>query len=316
MSMLEIHRSALMEVIVPYHYFLTQQKQYKHKLFGFVEGKDDPSYYQSHIDAIIDADKWDVVLIEAGDPKGNRDRVLKLLDIIDWNRFSPKQTAFFIDRDLSDFFPKQKVEKSNLYITDYYSIENNIISTYTLKRALREIYNVNLTEKEFAIVGSLFNKGLNLVCETVKIISCYYIALRREKHSVAFGDIDIGKICNINNCEVNVISENDMKAYLGAKWHVNCDEICLSGIDAEFNYYNKGFSCIRGKYLIWYFIKFINSFCACCDKVISSMDKPITGCRDLSEQYAIMDLGVRSKTPTSLKAFIASTYLSFISENT
>ncbi|MEG1105068.1 MAG: hypothetical protein RSD78_09540, partial [Oscillospiraceae bacterium] len=58
-----------------------------------------------------------------------------------------------------------------------------------------------------------------------------------------------------------------------------------------------------------------NSFCACCDKIISSVDKPIMGCRELNEQYAITDLGVRSKIPTSLKEFVENTYLSFISEN-
>lgn len=316
MSMLQIHRSALTEIIVPYHSFLTQQAKCKRKLFGFVEGKDDPSYYQGHIQSIINNDEWEVVLIEAGFPKGNRDRVLLLLNAIDWNRFSSKQTTFFVDRDLSDFFPDQQIEKANLYITDYYSIENNIVSIYTLKRVLREMYNVNLLESEFEIIIKLFNEGLDLICKAVQKISCYYIALRKSGQSTSFGDIDISKIINIDNCEAKIVTNEELIEYLENKWHVCCSEIDLSEMEIEFNRYNENARCIRGKYLIWYFVKFINSFCGCCNNLIPSMDKPITGVRELTEQYAVIDLSARSKTPESLKTFITNTYQQYISENT
>lgn len=314
MSMLEIHRSALMEIIVPYHHFLTQQSKYRKKLFGFVEGKDDPAYYQTHIAPLIN-DEWDIVLIEAGAPKGNRTRVLSLLDTIDWNRFSPMQTVFFIDRDLSDFFPDLNVEKDNLYMTDYYSIENSIVSVYTLKRTLRELYNVNLFEEEFSIVQKLFNEGLIILCSVIEKISCYYIALRKLGKTPSFADIDIGELCKVNNCKVTVKPDETVIEHLREKWHFNSDEIDLSQIIIEYSHYNQNLRCVRGKYLMWYFVKFINCFRGCCYDHIPRMDKPITGVRDLSESYAIVDLSARSKTPESLKHFIANTYQQYIYEN-
>lgn len=315
MSMLEIHRSALSEIIVPYHHFLSQQKKYRKKLFGFVEGKDDPAYYQTHIEPLINNDEWEIVLIEAGAPKGNRNRVLLLLNAIDWNRFSSKQTVCFVDRDLSDFFPDLKVEKDNLYVTDNYSIENEIVSIYTLKRILRELYNVNLFEEEFLILKNLFNEGLDLFCRVIRKISCCYIALRRLGETPNFGDVDIGDICNITDCKLIALTDEAIIDHLSKKWHFKCDEIDMSLIEIEFNNFNQNLRCIRGKYLMWYFIKFINCFCNSCNNYIPSMDKPIVGIRELSETYAIVDLSARSKTPESLKAFVANTYQQYIIEN-
>jgi hypothetical protein len=65
---------------------------------------------------------------------------------------------------------------------------------------------------------------------------------------------------------------------------------------------------------MWYFVKFINSFCCACNEIIRRMDKPITKYRELSEKYAIQDLGPRSKTPVSLSQFINRTYMAYIKE--
>lgn len=312
MSMIEIHKSALEELIVPYHHFLTQQKKNSKKLFGFVEGKDDPSYYQTLIDPMISDSSWNICLIESGDKKGNRDKVIKLLDIIDWNHYSRKQTIFFIDRDLSDFFPESIIEHDNLYITDNYSIENNIVNLYSLKRIIREFYNINLQDSEFLIIENLFNDGFKIISNVIKEICCNYIALRRLGKKPCFNDIKLSDFCRVENCIVKIVSEEEIKEYLANKWQYGT--IDLHQVYDEFDTHNKNYRCIRGKYLMWYFVNFINSFCKCADKIIPSIDLPISITRELTEKHAIMDLSSRSKIPESLRLFISKTYLEYISE--
>ncbi|WP_347491231.1 DUF4435 domain-containing protein [Desulfoscipio sp. XC116] len=313
MSMLEIQRSALEEVIVPYHTFLMSQSKSKKRLYGFVEGKDDPSYYQGRIISQIRNDEWEVILIEAGHPKGNKNRVLRLLNIIDWNRFSPKQTTFFVDRDLSDFLDDLP-QNDNLYITDEYSIENNIVTVHTLKRALIELFNIHLVDYEFDIVVKFFEQGIQKIAYVAEIITCYYLFLRKKGLTPSLGDIDISEIIRVNKCIVDVKSLEAIKRYIKTKWCYDYDELCIKEIQEDFSEKNKGYKYVRGKYLMWYFIKFINSFCCTCNEIIPSMDKPITGYRELSEKYAIQDLGPRSKTPCSLNEFIERTYMYYIKE--
>ncbi|HCJ58853.1 MAG TPA: hypothetical protein DHV55_17000 [Clostridiaceae bacterium] len=313
MSMLEIQRSALEEVIVPYHTFLLSQSKSQKRLFGFVEGKNDPAYYQGRIISQLRNDEWEVILIEAGHPKGNKSRVLRLLNIIDWNRFSPKQTAFFIDRDLSDFLDKLP-QNDNLYVTDEYSIENNIVTVYTLKRVLIELFSVRLVDYEFDIVVKLFEQGIQKIASAVEIITCHYLYLRKKGLTPSFSDVDFSEIVQVNKCIVDVKPFEVIKGYIETKWCYDYDESGINEIQEDFSERNKGYKYVRGKYLIWYFVKFVNSFCCACNEIIPSMDKPITGCRELSEKYAIQDLGPRSEMPCSLSQFIERTYIAYINE--
>ncbi|MEG0093957.1 MAG: DUF4435 domain-containing protein [Bacilli bacterium] len=312
MSMVEIHKSALEELIVPYHHFLLQHKRSLKQLFGFVEGKDDPSYYQTLIEPMIPDSSWNVCLIESGDKNGNRDKVIKLLNLIDWNHYSRKQTIFFIDRDLSDFFPEPNINHDNLYITDCYSIENNIVTLHSLKRIIREFYNINLQDSEFSIIKNLFNDGLEIMSNVIKEICCNYIALRRLGAKPCFNDIKLNDLCQVKNCKVSIVSNEEVKKHLTDKWQF--EPIDLRQIYDEFDTYNVNYRCLRGKYLMWYFVNFINSFCRCADELIPSINSPIKVTRVLTEKEAIIDLSARSRIPESLKLFITNTYLNYISE--
>ncbi len=314
MSMLQIHRSALEEVIVPYHNFLLAQQKSKKQLFGFVEGEDDPSYYQTHIDSIISNEDWEVNLIEAGYPKGNKKRVLQLINIIDWNRYSSKQTVFFVDRDLSDFFDEIS-NYENLYVTDYYSIENNIVSVYTLRRVLKELFHVHFIDYEFNIVKELFEEGIRRVDSVVEIMTCWYILLRKQGKKPVFDDIQLNKLCEVNKCKVVTKKTNEIEYYIKNKWNYDYTGLDIADILSIFQAKNENSGCIRGKYIMWFFVEFINSFCANCNEIIPSMDKPITGFRELSLQYAVKDIGTRSKTPISLNLFIEKTFLAYIAEH-
>lgn len=313
--MLEIHRSALEKVIVPYHFFLISQNKTKKQLFGFVEGKDDPSYYQTHIDSIISDSDWEVILIEAGKPKGNRKQVLDLLNVIDWNMYSPKQTVFLIDRDLSDFIDDiPKPNNDNVYITDSYSIENNIVTFYTLKRVLKELYHMNLTTNEYSVVKEIFDNGLKKVETVVSYITCWYILLIQNGEKPSFGDLDIEKLCEIRECKTFIKENCEIDSYLRSRWRYDYSELNIDDMLIQFTKKNRNYSCIRGKYLIWYFVKFINSFCCCCNRIIPSIEKSVAGVRELNLQYAVIDTGTRSITPSSLKEFIQKTFMQYIKE--
>lgn len=314
MSMIEIHRSALEEIIIPYNEFLRAQDFSKKQIFGFVEGKDDPSFYQGHIENCICLDGWIVKLIEAGNKKGNKERVLRLLNVIDWNRYSKKQVLFFVDRDLSEFLNEQIPVSENLYLTDMYSIENYVVSISTLRRVLRELYNVMLQEYEFEIIAGLFQKGLNSLRELMTIITSWYIYLYRNGKKPIFDDIIMDDLVNIDHCQF-IMKQIDVNKYLEIKWGFEMKGIDISSVVKEFNEKNGPILYIRGKNLMWFFINFINSFCRNCVEIIPSINVPIKGVRELNTKDSIKDLGPRTKIPQTLKEFIDKTCLAYIREN-
>lgn len=141
MSMLDVHSRALEQASGPYHEFLLSYKASRPIVYGFVEGREDPSFYRGFIESAL-PDGWSVRLIRSG----NRDSVLSVLAEMPWDWFSAERVCFFIDRDLSDFLPGTTTIAQNLYITDNYSIENDLVNSHVLERALEEIFGVTALE--------------------------------------------------------------------------------------------------------------------------------------------------------------------------
>lgn len=313
--MIEIHRSALEEVIVPYSEFLRAQLNTKKRLFGFIEGKDDYAYYNHHILHTINNDDWELILIESGFPNGNKDRVLRLLKLIDWNNYSCKQTAFFIDKDLNDFCGTCiDDDYINLYITDNYSIENDIVTIHTLKRALLELFGLSFTDDEFDVISNLFSKGLKDLSLLINIISSFYIYFKKNKKDVIFDKINLKDLVNINKCEVKTASRKIIVNYVKEKWPYDYDELNFKKIYKDFSKKNTTYKHTRGKFIMWYFINFIKSLCDNYNNIIPRTQKKLTRGRDLCPKNAIIDLAPRSRTPQSLNSFVNATYLSYIQE--
>lgn len=120
-SMLEVHDRALEEVDKAYHQFLLIYRKNARRVYGFVEGKEDPVFYRQLIENQL-PEGWSIKLI----PTGNKKKVLHSFQSINWDNFSKKRVCFFIDRDLDDFLGSSQQVETNIYITDGYSIENSV----------------------------------------------------------------------------------------------------------------------------------------------------------------------------------------------
>ena len=309
--MIQVHRTALEEVVIPYHEYLTSFKE--NRLFGFVEGKDDISYYLSKIAVVVDDANWDIKIIEAGYPKGNKEKLFRLLDLIDWNKHSRKGTVFFADRDVDDLLGIDIPKADNLYITDKYAIENDVVSFDTLKRVLTELYQVQLTDAEYAALEARFNRSLSLMCETIATIMVWYIVLYEQKHTVAYNSINLKDFCTIKECKL-IVDNSKLNSCLSKQWCFNPVEYetIFDEVKFLFDEANQSNRCIRGKYLKWFFIKFIESFRSDCSSIIPRLVPPITG-RQLDDSGFICDVCPRSLTPSSLVAFLERTHLAYIS---
>ena len=145
-------------------------------VYGIIEGKEDPMFYRGLIEHKL-PEGWEVELI----PAGRKDNVLKVLAIFNWERFSRKRICFFVDRDLSDFLQESSMAPVNLYITDNYSIENNVANYDVLKRLLEEILNINnLNSQEEDAIKQRFLSALVFFQEAMLLIMVQVILWKRN----------------------------------------------------------------------------------------------------------------------------------------
>lgn len=150
----ELHRKALAEGTGAYHDFISTYSKRAFLLYGFVEGKDDPSYYRGIVDR-IKPDYWSIKLITAGSKR----KVYELYKKIDWRRHNRKRVCFFVDCDLAELLPEKWPEADNIFVTANYSIENYFASKSICDRTLSEIYALcGVNDAEFAAVLELFEE--------------------------------------------------------------------------------------------------------------------------------------------------------------
>ena len=120
-SFIEVHEQALAEVDEAYHTFLLLYSASNKCVYGFCEGKDDPTFYQSLIESKL-PNHWKVKII----PAGGKKKVIQAYHAFNWVRLNKEEICFYIDRDLDDYLGQRQQPENNVYITDDYSIENSI----------------------------------------------------------------------------------------------------------------------------------------------------------------------------------------------
>jgi hypothetical protein len=108
-DMLKVLSEAINDVNEGYHEFLLMYKKDAQCVYGFVEGKDDPSFYECLIEHQL-PEEWSITLI----PSGNKKNVLDSFQRFNWNIFSKKRICFFIDRDLQDFLNSSQPLGTNI----------------------------------------------------------------------------------------------------------------------------------------------------------------------------------------------------------
>lgn len=188
-----------------------------------------------------------------------------------------------------------------------------MVSQYTLRRVLIELYNVSPQEYELEIIEKLFEEGLNSIIELTSLIISWYLYFRKNDLKLDLDGINMNDFVEIDCCKIK-LKPIDFEVYVKEKWSVEAKSEDIEEILKDFKTKNISNKLIRGKNLMWYFVNFINCFCKKCDQIIPSMQVPIAGCRELNIKDAIKDLGQRTRIPQSLKEFLDRTCLTFVRE--
>ena len=165
--------------------------------YCIVEGPTDVAFYSQYFNSLYDRIK--VIPVEKVDGKMNCKLVKEYLDYFNHTLEAKKhQFLFFIDRDFGSFVSNPNIPSNygcgifdvdnnpdNLYVTDYYSIENSIFTKETIKKIYSSDFKklkigkdkvddkediVNLIADIYDVQLKKFEKGL--VCVTALLIYC------------------------------------------------------------------------------------------------------------------------------------------------
>lgn len=299
--------------------FLSMLQKYKiddTTIYGYVEGEEDITFYQHLIDPLLPED-MEIIINKVGylEVKGGKAKVVAIYNGIDWSLYSKNRILFFVDRDLSNIISDTTPTDVNIYVTDYYSIENHTATSRVLIRLLKEIYGLDILKPDqLAEIGERFNSQKENFCKEMSEIMANIILWKNSGvDRPQYNNINIDKLLSIdNNLEVkHKLSEDDfIKAIYNqskvdlATHYNNKKEIAT--LKNEFISSNNHLYFTRGKYMTWYLKEFIRSL---------SQNLIVLGYLNASTKYKqkqidgnsfLIEALVICKVPMSLKYFIES----------
>lgn len=313
MNMLDIHKAARESPLAPYHEFISSYGKKAKFVYGFVEGKDDLSFYTGFIDQIIPQD-WSVKLL----PVGNKEKATKLYSEIDWDHYSRNRIVFFLDRDLSDFLHEEIPDEMNIYVTDGYSIENDIVNRSTFERIVMEVCGlIDLKTYDREKLLNLFDEQLLIFLRAMIPIMARIIYWKRNGKKPSLDNIRMKHLFRIHEGKLITISnpnDNDsVYSYLYAKCNISDDETYdISSIEMELIQDDKFLKFVRGKYVFWFLTVFSNNVHQDISKIIKSVKSPPKMHVSLSQSSGVVIIAPRTRIPESLKSFLKNTYCAYI----
>lgn len=310
-SMLEVHSQALKDVDEAYHEFLLSYRKDARWVYGFVEGKDDPLFYRHLIENQL-PEGWSIKLI----PAGNKQKVLRSFQSINWSNYCKQRVCFFIDRDLQDFIkPPQQIE-SNIYITDGYSIENSVLSDRILISMLDDVYQIALlSPEEEEVIKQIIRNNENTFFEAIMPLMGQILLWRRLDSKANLSNLKLDRIFSFS--EAN-FEPNDRNVLLEVAARqigcALCDDNEITVAEKEIRSHSSSWMMVRGKYVLWFFVKQCEAIWEAIPKLLPRFQSKPNKRIECGMKNAMVILGSRVRVPESLKEFVEQNYLSFIRE--
>lgn len=303
-----------------YHEFLLHYTPNKKKVYGIVEGKEDPTYYKNIIKKMI-PEEWGIILIAAGSKKN----VIRAYGHFDWGRYPPKSICFFVDRDLSHFIsetPNIKDFRDNIFTTPGYSIENEISNFKTFKILLEDILTLRpLDDKEWDTIESIFNNSLITFSEAMSPIMAQIIQWKRDNQTLNLDNLILKDFFDINagtlTIKNHLISKKSLVEHACKilKLPPSPDNL-LEILENEFRQENGPKKYIRGKYLLWFMIEVSKDIHSNINFIIPRYENPSRLKISIGPANAMIFLGPHAKCSDELQKFIESNFLSHIQDST
>lgn len=313
MSMLDVHGIALSGGNPVYHAFLLRYKADHRVVYGHVEGKEDPHFYRGFIEAYLPAG-WNVELL----PSGRKEAVLQALTAFDWSRFSSSRICFFVDRDLSECTQESCLAVENLYITDNYSIENDVVTFSTVMRVLAEVFGVwDLDNSEVDTIRNLFESGLSAFQHAMAPIMAQIVLWRIAKLRISLDNIKPRDFFEFSAGALRLRPQfqdaGTRLAHVSAQVHAPLAPASeLAQAELEFWQIGGPARLTRGKYVMWFFCAFVQEVHSSLPAIIKRYSKSPKVTVSFGTGNAMVFAAPRARCPQSLRDFIDSTYCAYV----
>lgn len=163
MSFINALKESMNEEVVIIHDFMISYSTKNNVLHAFFEGKTDSSFYISFLRRFM-PDNWHLKTYICK----NKNSVYYYFNQLSQKHTIQQPLLFFVDKDIDNLIACPRPVDYRIYVTDYYSIENYIVTSESIEQLWSEIYSQPLGTKNSSTLIETFEKGL-LIAQSIMI---------------------------------------------------------------------------------------------------------------------------------------------------
>ncbi|MEP2668642.1 MAG: DUF4435 domain-containing protein [Cyclobacteriaceae bacterium] len=300
MVLLEYLRKAAKSETSVYTTFLQQYSKNDKSLHLFHEGKDDPSFYGNFIENKLKKNRK-VYYYQAK----NKSSVYHYYSKVNWSSYSRKRIIFCVDKDFSDILKIAFPIDTNIFVTEYYSIENYLVNKNIFSRSLRELIGLE-NDKKNSFLSKGFKIGLKSFYEASLFLSAYILYHRKLNTPLNLQSIVFGDVFEMDDNFLVKRKKNILKA-LDGKTGVNTtfNYSDIKDVVIELSKINNPKRYTRGKYELMYLVNCINTSPKILNDQRVKGEKKYKCCVSLSHTNGVQILAPRLKEPKDLNLFLS-----------
>jgi hypothetical protein len=312
MSFLDELRQQRESPATAFHLFLLQYPKSINGIHSFFEGQEDCSFYSGFLLRFISDQKY-FHIYKCGSKNGVYETHGKITHL-----GKPQIiTLFFVDKDFSDILDENYEKSENIFVTDYYSIENYLVDEQMLRRIWDELFHLRNIALSFETIVERFRQELKRFYDLFLPITAWIIHSRRNQNRPNVNNVKLAQICSLDDDLTLQCAEFDesMKAMermcgveTSADFSMMISTIITDLISLEPKKY------IRGKFELWFFVKFIEKIEEVLRKSILDRGGSLRVSTKIGESNAVEILGPRARIPSSLETFLRNNLRSFSQE--
>ncbi len=315
MNMLEVHADALAAINEAHHNFLSRYRKAAKQVYAFIEGREDPMFYRTLLEASI-VPEWTVELF----PCGGREKVFDIYEALDWSRYSKQRICFFVDRDLSHYLHDiDTVDKENLFVTAGYSVENDVINVGLLNRMISEVLNIHsLDNDETDTISTMFERELERFKSALVPLMAQILIWRKNNYRAQLNNIDLKNFFEIVGGVLESKYE-DKHAFVEAVSNgigaQSSSKEELDAAEAEFMEADCFTRFVRGKFLLWFLAKYSLHIHENAPDFCGKLKAPPKIHVQLGPNNVVVYAAPRSRATAELRTFIETNFSSYISHS-
>lgn len=302
MSFTDLLRSARSSRVSTLHKFLTNYDPNSDRVFAFVEGEADESFYRAQIQKYVPDQR--MIYVYNCDGKQN---VCELYGELVKRYATCERVLFFLDKDVDDIVSAPWPADPRIFVTECYSIENYVVSRESATRYFKDFVKIRRVDVDLDAVLAHFDEELRNFHRLMLPIMAWIVIMKRAGCKVNLHDVKPSELLDVTDngtrrkprrCAIAYLIKVTQTTPGVATWRL------LRSTGRELMRLPPK-SYTRGKFEAWWFVAFSQCILDGLMHVVGEANGSIKIRSQLTASTFIQLLSGGIATPARLDAFLA-----------